>query len=392
MTAAESTRAAEAARPSVRRFDVGRALAGAREAVALDRGLVAVFLASRLIVLLAALVAETLIVRNPSLTSGDYAPILRSLTSWDGMFYLGIVRDGYHAAPVANTYSNVAFLPLYPGVVRLLAVPWPAYAGLVAVIVSNVAFLVGLGLFVSLGQAVVGRRRARLAAVYMTIFPFAAVFSMSYTESLFFALVVGAFLAAERDRRLLAGILFGLACLCRLQGVVLVLPLAIVFLRRDGWRPKLSLGWLAIGPAAAGSFLLYVASITGSSSGYLDAQAGFGRTGLGTAAATGGSIASLFSPYQATLLLIVAVGVFLLVYLRHDRIPLEYGLIPILTLGLEFSSGLLEAVGRIAMLAFPYAWILAGRRAPWFRHSWPIVSAGLMTLFAVLMFGGYYVP
>jgi Mannosyltransferase (PIG-V) len=389
---AGSARAAESTQAPARRFDVGAALAGARAAVALDRGLVSVFLVSRLLVLFAAIVAETLIIRNPSLTSGDYAPILRSLTSWDGAFYLGIVRDGYHAAPVADTYSNVAFLPLYPAVVRLLSVPWPAYAGLVAVVVSNVAFLIGLGLFVSLGESVVGRRRARLAAVYMTIFPFAAVYSMSYTESLFFALAVGAFLAAERDKRLLAGVVFGLACLCRLQGVVLLLPLAIVFLRRDGWRPRPSLGWLALGPLTAGSFLLYVAQLTGSSSGYLDAQAGFGRTGVGTAAANGGSIASLFSPYQATLLLIVGVAVFLLVYLRHDRIPLEYGLIPILTLGLEFSSGLLEAVGRIAMLAFPYAWILAGRRASWFRHSWPVLSAGLMTLFAVLMFGGYYVP
>jgi hypothetical protein len=44
------------------------------------------------------------------------------------------------------------------------------------------------------------------------------------------------------------------------------------------------------------------------------------------------------------------------------------------------------------MLAFPYAWILAGRRSGWFRHAWPIASAGLMTTFAILMFGGYYVP
>ena len=65
---------------------------------------------------------------------------------------------------------------------------------------------------------------------------------------------------------------------------------------------------------------------------------------------------------------------------------------PILTLGLAFSSGLLEAIGRIAMLAFPYVWILAGRRSPSFRRAWPLLSAGLMTLLAVLMFGGYYVP
>jgi len=362
-------------------------------AIALDRSLVAVFVVSRLLVVAAAFAAEFLIVRNPGLTSGDGAPILRSLTSWDGWFYLGVVRDGYHAAAVSGTYHDYAFLPLYPLVVRILSAPLPAFAGLVAVVVSNVAFLIALGLLVRLGETVVGAPRARLAAVYLAVFPFAAVFSMSYTESLFLALGVGAFLAAERDRRAVAGVLFGLACLCRLQGAVMIVPLALILLKRDAWRPRPSQAWLLLGPVASGAFLLFVGWLTGSSSGYLDAQVGWGRAGVGASAGGGSSsIASLFTPYQASLLLVLAVAIFLLVYLRSDRIPLAYALLPILTIGLELSSGLLEAVGRITMLAFPYAWILAGRRSGWFRRSWPMLSAGLMTLIAMLMFGGYYVP
>jgi hypothetical protein len=373
--------------PSLRRL-----ADGLREAIALDRSLVAVFVASRFLVVLAALVAETLIIRNPSLTSGDGAPVLRSLTSWDGWFYLGIVRDGYHAAAVTGSYHDYAFLPLYPILVRILSAPWPAFAGLTAVVVSNAAFLVALGLFVRLGDQVVGRRRARLGAIYLAIFPFAAVFSMAYTESLFLALALGAFLAAERDSRPLAGVLFALACLCRLQGVLMIVPLAIILLHRDGWRPRPSQAWLALGPAASAAFLLFVASLTGRSSGYLDAQVGWGRTGAVTAAANGESLAQLFTPYQAVLLAVLALAVFLLVYLRSDRIPIAYALLPVLTVGLALSSGLLEAIGRIAMLAFPYVWILAGRRSGWFRRAWPIASAGLMTTFAILMFGGYYVP
>lgn len=377
---------------SLGRVDLRRALAGLRAAIALDRSLVAAFVVSRLLIVAAAVAAETLIIRNPSLTGGDGAPILRSLTSWDGWFLLGIVRDGYHAAAVTGTYHDYAFLPLYPVIVRILSAPWPAFAGLVAVIVSNVAFLISLGLLVSLGEKVVGRGRARVGALYLTVFPFSAVFSMSYTESLFLMFALGAFLAAERDRRALAGILFGLACLTRLQGAVMLVPLGLILLSRDGWRPRLSQAWLALGPLASGAFLLFVASLTGRTSGYLDAQVGWGRTGVGTAAASGGSIADMFSPYQASLLLTLAVAVFLLVYVRHDRIPLAYALLPVLTLGLAFSSGLLEAIGRITMLAFPCVWLLAGRRSGWFRRTWPLLSAGLMTLLAVLMFGGCYVP
>jgi hypothetical protein len=391
------TRAAEGQSLERFRSSTGRRVrrglwSAVRAQVALDRTVVGAFAASRLLVLLAAVAAEGFIIRNPSLTAGDNGPILRSLTSWDGWFYLGIIRDGYHAAPVVGTYHDYAFLPLYPALVRLLALPWPGLAGLVAVLVSNLAFLVALGLFVRLGEPIIGRRRARLAAVYLAFFPFAAVFSMSYTESLFLALSLGAFLAAERDRRVLAGVLFALAALARLQGIVLIVPLAIILLRHDKWRLRPSQLWLALGPIASAGFLLYVGQVTGSSGGYLQAQAGWGRAGVGGAAAAGGSIAQLFSPYQASLLAILGLAIFLLVFLRTDRIPLAYALVPILYVGLEFSSGLLEAVGRIAMLAFPYAWILASRRDKTFRRLWPVLSAGLMTLFAILMFGGFFVP
>jgi hypothetical protein len=94
--------------------------------------------------------------RNPALTSGDGAPLLQSLTSWDGWWYLGIVRDGYHAAPIVDGYHDYAFLPLYPMLVRFLSAPWPEYAGLVAVVLSNLLFVVGLVL-VRLGEASCGR-------------------------------------------------------------------------------------------------------------------------------------------------------------------------------------------------------------------------------------------
>ena len=359
--------------------------------MAIDRELVAVFVASRLLVILAAIVAETLIPRNPLLVPGDSAPILTSLTSWDGWFYLGIVRDGYTAAPVSGDYSNVAFPPLYPMLVRVLSAPWPAAAGLIAVLVSNLAALLGLGLLVRLGEPYLGRRRARIAAGYLAIYPFASVFAMAYTEGLFLLLVVSAFLAAERRHRAWAGIFIASAVLCRLQGVALVLPLAILMLRQDGWRPDLSLGWLLMAPLAMLGFLAYVATVTGSATAYLDAQQAWGREGFG-GSDVGGTVAALFSPYQAALLLTLLASIFLLVFVRADRLPLEYALIPVLFVAAELSSGSLEAVGRITMLAFPFAWILASRRSLGFRRGWPLVSAGAFTTIALLQFGGYWVP
>jgi hypothetical protein len=356
----------------------------------LDGPVVAMFAVSRLLVVAAAFVAETLIPRNPALDPGADGPILRSLTSWDGWYYLGIARDGYQALPVSGAYANVAFPPLYPALVKALSLPFPGYEGVVAIVVSNLAFLVALGLLVRLGTPYLGRRRAALAAGLLAIYPFASVFAMAYTESLFLLLMVGAFLAAERGHRAWAGICLALAVLCRLQGIALLLPLAIVMLRQDGWRPRPSQAWLLLGPLAAVGFLAYVGSVTGTPTAYLDAQQAWGREGFG-GASPGGTIAAMLTPYQGALILTLLASVFLLVFVREDRMRPEYWLVPVLFIAAELSSGSLEAVGRITMLAFPFAWILANRGSA-VRRTWPLVSVGLFTLIAVLQFGGYWVP
>jgi hypothetical protein len=357
----------------------------------LDGGVVALFVVSRVLVVVAAFVAEALIPRNQGLVPGADGPLLRSLTSWDGFYYLSIVRDGYQADPVVLGYSNVAFPPLFPAIVRLLSSPIPGSEGLVAILVANVAFLAALALLVRLGTPYLGRRRAALAAGLLVIYPFASVFAMAYTESLFLLLMVAAFLAAERHHRAWAGIFLALTVLCRLQGVALILPLWILLLRQDGWRPMPSQAWLLLGPLAGAGFLAYVAAMTGSATGFLDAQQAWGREGLGGSAPSE-TIAAMFSPYQAALLLTLLGSVFLLVFVRVDRMRPEYWLIPVLFIAAELSSGSLEAVGRITMLAFPFVWILANRRSLFARRAWPALSVGLFTLIAVLQFGGYWVP
>ena len=357
----------------------------------LDAGIVAMFVASRLLLVGAAVVAETLIPRNPALIPGDSAPILTSLTSWDGWYYLGIVRDGYHANPVAGEYRDVAFAPLYPAIIRVLSAPWPAFAGLISVVFSNVVFLGALGLLARLGTPYLGRRRAALAAGLLAIYPFASAFGMAYTESLFLLLIVAAFLAAERRHRAWAGVFLALAVLSRLQGVGLIVPLWVLMLRQDGWRPRASLGWLLLGPLAALGFVLYVGAVTGSPTGFLDAQQAWGRSGIG-GAAPDETIAAKFTPYQAALVLTLLWSAFLLVFRRADRMRFEYWLVPVVFIAAELSSGSLEAVGRITMLAFPYAWILANRRSLFMRRAWPVISAGLFTTVAILQFGGYWVP
>jgi len=361
------------------------------------RPVVVAYAVALLLVLASAFAAESLAVRNPALTSGSDLPILRSLTSWDGYWYLGVARDGYHAAAGPNGYHDYAFLPLYPLLVRVLSLPWPGLTSLVGVVVSAVALLGALGVFVRLGRRVVDDRRAILGAALLPLCPFAAPLFMAYPESLGLLLAVVAFEEAEQDRRATAGLVIALGALARPQGAVLALPVFLVWYLRDGRRFRASQAWVLLGPLAFLGFVGYVGALTGDPLGYLHAQATWGRGGLGGVGSdvTFGDVLSSGSPIAWVLLLQLAtfgVGIFLLVFARPDRLRMPYAVVPVVTLVTDFATGNLASIGRHLTLAFPYAWILAGRRP---RIARCLLVAGLPVALAVLSsltFAGRFVP
>ena len=352
--------------------------------------ILAAWAGSRLLVVLAALAAETLIPRNPRLIPGSGGPILTSLTSWDGWWYLGIARSGYHVAPLSGQYHDYAFFPLYPALVRFVSLATPAFDGLVAVLLSNALFLVALWLLYQLTREVLDVERARWSCILLAVFPFSWVFSMAYGESLFLLLSLGSLLTAERGRAGWACVLAALAALVRLPGVLLIVPLALILWRRVPDRRRLA--WLVVVPFGAIAFGAYVGALTGSLAAFGAAQAAWGRSGVGVAAAGGQNLGSQLDPLRASFLVALLGYVFLLVYLRPDRIPAAYAVLAILTLAAVFASGDIESVGRYGMVAFPFTWILAGRRSRAFRLAWPAVSSMLFAATAVAAFSGHMTP
>jgi Glycosyltransferase family 87 len=355
--------------------------------------LVAVVAASRAVVVLAAVIAETVVARNPLLSGGDGAPILGSLTSWDGWWYLGIVRDGYHVQALAGGYHDYAFLPLYPMLVRVLAAPFPGFEALVAVLLSNALFAVAIGMLVALTSRRFGRAFAIRSAALLAIFPFSAVFSMAYAESLFLVLTLAAFLAAEARRPVPAGIALALATLTRLQGAALVVPLLWLLWSQDH-RPRRSWLALALGPITAVAAYAWVVWLTGDVASYGAAQGAWGRAGLGgdpTGTLAGGLFSSVGLVHLVDFAVLLA-ATFLLVFIRRDRIPGAYASIPVLFIGLVFVSGSIQSIGRLLMPAFSNSWILAGRRGWLGRVGWPVASVALLFALSVAMFAGWFVP
>jgi hypothetical protein len=355
------------------------------------RAILVTWAASRLLVLVAAVAAETLVTRNPRLTGGSAGPILTSLTSWDGWWYLGVARSGYHAAPLSGAYHDYAFFPLWPGLVRVLSFPWSALDGLVAVLLANALFLAALVLLYRLTADVLDADRALWSCVLLSLFPFAWVFSMAYGESLFLTLSLGSLLSAERGHAGRASLLAMLATTVRFPGVLLLVPLAILLWRR--MRDRRRVVWLVVVPLGAAAFAGYVTALTGDAWAYLGAQAAWGRAGTSASSvSTGGSLVDQLDVLRASFLVTLLAYVFLLVYVRADRIPAAYAAIPVLTLAAVFATGNISSIGRLGMTAFPFAWILAGRRGRAARVALPALCGAVMAITGTLAFAGWYQP
>src|SRR3954464_14803640 len=188
---------------------------------------------TRLLVLAVALLAVALfgvdahnegLFDSPALTHPFFDSLLSALARWDSVWYLGIAHDGYSGA-------STAFFPLYPLLVRAFAVSGTPGALLVSSYFVSLAALLGaLVVMQRLVELEFGSAAlARWAVLLLAVFPGALWFGAPYSESLFLLLSVGAFYAARTGRWWVAGLCAALAAGTRSAGLVLVVPLVILW-------------------------------------------------------------------------------------------------------------------------------------------------------------------
>jgi hypothetical protein len=157
----------------------------------------------------------------------------RLAVHWDAYWYLDIARHGYdHAirAPLPgqghHRYTNLAFFPVYPALIRLLhtvlpVLPW-GVTGLVTAGLCSVVAAWGIHAAVAHRY---GSRVGTLAVLLWGVGPVAVIESAGYSESAFTALVAWALVAVLKRRWLTAGTLSLLAGLTRPTGVAMAAAL-----------------------------------------------------------------------------------------------------------------------------------------------------------------------
>lgn len=179
------------------------------------RSVVVAFCASRLLILLIALVVGMT-------RSGEswFSPLLH----WDYVWYsevsahgFGVVRD--------QGQTGWPFFPLLPALLWLgrgLGLP----AGLVGIVVVDLAFFGALWAIHVLTRRHYSARSADLATWGLALFPSSVAFTMVYADALALAATAWAFVAAERRHDERAGLLGAVATLARPNGLVGAVALA----------------------------------------------------------------------------------------------------------------------------------------------------------------------
>ncbi|MGL5909681.1 MAG: hypothetical protein ACRCZP_06760 [Phycicoccus sp.] len=302
--APEHTRADDAAaappavRPSLRSRPGRRALA----ALALRHPvwtLLLVYTASRLWSLFAVWLAASNF-QNPS-GVGDLEPELGDMPElWDGAWYRRIAEDGYPpdlARDPENgrfAYSEWAFYPLYPYLVRMLMVTGMSFttaAILLNLALGAVATVLIWAVLRTTEHAERQPERERLALVaagLWCLYPATPILSMPYTEALGVVLVAASVLLLIRRRYLAVA---GLALVLGFtRGVVPALGAAVLihlvvrwreergrpgrFLAGQRWQMAVLLSALAVGTVA---WPVVAGAATGRPTAFVDVQSAWGQ-------------------------------------------------------------------------------------------------------------------
>jgi hypothetical protein len=205
-------------------------------------------------------------------------PTVWTLDRWDGRWYRMVARGGYLLVP--GRQSDPAFFPLYPILLRAVHAAGAGW-GIAGPLLSNLALLLGLGLFYALTREMFGEQLARRATTYLAIFPLSYVFSMAYPESIVLVLLAAAPLAALRRHWWVAACCAGAAALARPEGLFLVFPLAgIAWHQRHTLTPArrgAALAAVFAPPAALVSYPLYLGTALHDPFAWSRAEHAWGR-------------------------------------------------------------------------------------------------------------------
>ncbi len=360
-----------------------------RRAVAIG---LATYAASRLCVLAAAAVRavqQAVVQREAGVLDrqGTVTSITEVLTSWDGRWYLEIVRRGYPTSiPPDITYeqseASAAFFPIYPWTVDALDRILPGGDTVAALLLNLVLGAVSVVLVGVLARRVYSERVATRAMILYALFPGSFVLSFAYAEAMFIVLAAACLVLLLDERWLLAGLTAALATATRPNGLALVAACAIasaLAIRRS--RDWSSLSAVLLAPIGFIAFQLYIDDRVGERGAWFRVQREAWSEGTSFGATALQNTWGFFTnPLESTTDALTAVSLFTLVFMgwcvRKRPLPPVLLVYVVVIILLMIAPATVTARPRFIFTAFPLfiavaAWWPSDDRD---ELSWPRVG------------------
>ena len=326
--------------------------------------------------------------------------MLDVFTSWDGLWYLRIVRFGYPSFVPQNityddTEARLAFFPAFPHLVRIVDAVLPGgdtLAALILNLVLGAGFIVLVGL---LARSWFGVSVAKRAMILCALFPGSFVLSFAYSEALLLFLAAACLLLLQKEKWFLAGLVAMFATATRPNGIAVVAACAVAaFL---AWRVSKSLRpFIAplLSPIGFIGYQLWINNHADESGVWFRVQgeawkegASFGLTAIRR------TLEAFTQPLTSPTDLITAASFVLTLFLlwlvwKRHRIPLPALAYSAVVVALMLLPATVTARPRFLFTAFPLfiaaaVWLEHPKRKEWWPYLVGIFMCGLTALTAL---------
>lgn len=325
----------------------------------------------------------------------------------DAGWYLKIAENGYTKKYSAKEigYSNGAdfiqsewaFFPLYPFILK--AVTTISFLNLkqsgvlISFILSYLSFYIFYQLLKVLGS---DDKKALYSTFVLILLPFNYYFSMIYTESLFFILLLLAFIAILKNKLNLLPVILSTLVLTRPNGLFMLIPLFVFALEKDVIL-KQSLSWknlieketlkkkvhlskyFVAGPIVFIAWLFYQKQNTNEFFAFSIAQRGWYREFMFPILAffRRGDFATQFNSIYTIIVIILA-------FMVRKKMSFSFQLFILISFLLPLCSGAVTSMPRFISLMFPLTLIL-GNQLYALKYKY-----GILMLLIILHFYCFY--
>lgn len=315
---------------------------------------------------------------------GGFSGLIAILDSWDGHWYLEVVRNGYPRNIMPNvtyfvTDARAAFFPLYPRLVHYIDNLLPGGPVSISLLINLVFGAVFVFLAGMIARRLFDVKTAQKTMVLAAFFPGSFVLSWAYSEAILLTLAALCFLALHKHLWLLAGILAALGTAARPNGLALVAACAVaslVAIKDD--REWKSLIAPALSPLGFIGFMAFLRHHTGENWAWFRVQREAWKEGTSFGATAVERTFDFFlNPASSPTTLLTAASMFALIVslvaLWKYKIPAMYVAYSAVVIALMLLPATVTARPRFLFTAFPLLFPVARLLRDDDEKWWPVV-------------------